>query len=210
MLKGFRCRHKRCRRPTTPLGHPSARSLPEAPKGSRPLCESEEGWDGNPLGERDREGLHRPCGTGPHRPQLSCSAAQSRIQAQRYTGGYDAVLRWAIRIGHRRPSLKDSTLGYYAAKAERRLDALVGVPAAHPAGANLQRQIKAWRTKVFVFMTNRDVPATNNISEREIRPSVVFRKVTGGFRSEWPRSPVILGGYGTISPFGRLPLIWAA
>ena len=31
----------------------------------------------------------------------------------------------------------------------------------------------------------RDVPATNNISEREIRPSVVFRKVTNGFRSDW-------------------------
>ena len=32
-------------------------------------------------------------------------------------------------------------------------------------------------------MTDRRVPATNNVSEREIRPSVVFRKVTGGFRS---------------------------
>ncbi len=61
------------------------------------------------------------------------------------------LLRWAIRIGKRRPSLKDSTLAYYAAKAERRLDALVGVPAAHPAGADLQRQIKAWRTKFFVY-----------------------------------------------------------
>ncbi len=29
------------------------------------------------------------------------------------------------------------------AKAERRLDAVLGVPAAHPAGAELQRQIKA-------------------------------------------------------------------
>ena len=27
--------------------------------------------------------------------------------------------------------------------------------------------------------------ATNNVSERELRPSVVFRKVTGGFRSSW-------------------------
>lgn len=29
------------------------------------------------------------------------------------------------------------------------------------------------------------MPATNNISEREIRPSVVFRKVTISFRSDW-------------------------
>jgi len=29
------------------------------------------------------------------------------------------------------------------------------------------------------------VPSTNNVSEREIRSSVIFRKVTGGFRSDW-------------------------
>ena len=34
-------------------------------------------------------------------------------------------------------------------------------------------------------MTNRDVPPTNNISERFLRPSVIFRKVTNGFRCEW-------------------------
>ena len=30
-----------------------------------------------------------------------------------------------------------------------------------------------------------DVPYTNNASERALRPSVVFRKVTNGFRSAW-------------------------
>lgn len=112
------------------------------------------------------------------------------------------LLRWAIRVGKRRPDLKDSTLIHYAAKAERQLDALLRAPAAHPAGAMLQRQIKAWRTKFFVFMTNRDVPATNNISEREIRPSVVFRKVTGGFRSEWGAK--VHAGYRSITGTARL------
>jgi transposase len=112
------------------------------------------------------------------------------------------LLRWAIRIGRRRPTLKDSTLAVYAAQAERRLDALVGVPAAHPAGADLQRQIKAWRTKFFVFLTNRNVPPTNNISEREIRPSVVFRKVTGGFRSDWGAR--VHAGYRSITGTARL------
>ena len=95
------------------------------------------------------------------------------------------LLRWTIRIGRRRETLRDSTLAQYHAKAERKLDALLGPPAAHPDGRVLQAQIKAWRTKFFVFMTDRHVPATNNISEREIRPSVVFRKVTNGFRSDW-------------------------
>jgi transposase len=111
-------------------------------------------------------------------------------------------LRWAIRIGKRRCQLKDTTLAVYAAKAERRLDALVGVPAAHPAGQILQRQIKAWRTKFFVFLADRDVPPTNNVSEREIRPSVVFRKVTNGFRSDWGAQ--IHAGYRSVTGTARL------
>ena len=41
------------------------------------------------------------------------------------------------------------------------------------------------RAHLFVFITNRDVPYTNNVSERHLRPSVIFRKVTNGFRCEW-------------------------
>jgi hypothetical protein len=39
--------------------------------------------------------------------------------------------------------------------------------------------------KLFVFLKRRDAEPTNNESERALRPSVVFRKVTNGFRSEW-------------------------
>lgn len=112
------------------------------------------------------------------------------------------LLRWAVRVGKRRPSLKDSTLATYATKADSRLDALLGLPAAHPAGRDLQRQIKAWRTKFFVFMTDRRVPPTNNRSEQEIRPSVVFRKVTNGFRSQW--GPKIHAGYRSVTGTARL------
>jgi transposase len=111
-------------------------------------------------------------------------------------------LRRAIRVGRRRPGLTDGTLAAYAAKAERRLDALVGVPAAHPAGRELQRQVKAWRGKFFVFLADRRVPPTNNGSEREIRPSVVFRKVTNGFRSAW--GPGIHAGYRSVTGTARL------
>jgi transposase len=36
-----------------------------------------------------------------------------------------------------------------------------------------------------VFLKRRDAEPTNNESERALRPSVIFRKVTNGFRSEW-------------------------
>jgi hypothetical protein len=53
-----------------------------------------------------------------------------------------------------------------------------------------------------LFLTNRDVPATNNISEREIHPSVVFRKVTDGFRSDWGAQ--IHAGYRSVTGTARL------
>ncbi|MGA9548661.1 MAG: transposase [Rhodomicrobium sp.] len=53
------------------------------------------------------------------------------------------------------------------------------------AGLKLRRGIEKCRDKLFVFVTRRDVPPTNNISERRLRPSVIFRKVTNGFRSAW-------------------------
>jgi len=49
----------------------------------------------------------------------------------------------------------------------------------------LRRRIARDRAHLFVFVTDRAVPATNNVSERALRPSVIFRKMTNGFRSEW-------------------------
>ncbi len=52
-------------------------------------------------------------------------------------------------------------------------------------GRKLVRTIKKCRGDLFVFITRRDVPCTNNGSERALRMSVIFRKVTGCFRSAW-------------------------
>jgi transposase len=95
------------------------------------------------------------------------------------------LLCWAVAVGRRRPTLKDSTLAQYRAKAERRLDRLLAMPVATPAGAELHRQTKRWRGQFFTFLTDREVPPTNNAAERALRPSVIFRKVTNGFRSLW-------------------------
>ena len=94
-------------------------------------------------------------------------------------------LCWTIAIGRRRETLKDSTLAPYPAAADRRLDRLLAVPVITEASAELLRQTKRWRCQFFTFMTDRDVPPTNNGAERALRPSVIFRKVTNGFRPLW-------------------------
>ena len=61
---------------------------------------------------------------------------------------------------------------------------MAAVPIGEP-GRKLRKRIAANRGHLFVFITNRSVPPTNNVSERNLRPSVIFRKVTNGFRCEW-------------------------
>ena len=95
------------------------------------------------------------------------------------------LLLRAIAIVRRRDALKDSTLAQYRADLDRRLDRIMAAAPACRDGETLRRRIGRDRAHLFVFVTDREVPATNNVSERNLRPSVIFRKVTNGFRAEW-------------------------
>jgi transposase len=95
------------------------------------------------------------------------------------------LLGRACRIGRRREKLTDATLKTYAARLNASLDELMRLVPAHETGVKLQRMIERTRKYLFVFVTNRDIPATNNGSERALRPCAVFRKITNGFRTEW-------------------------
>src|SRR6266481_1506247 len=102
-----------------------------------------------------------------------------------FAPGFLKLLQRAAGIGQRRPELKDTTLTQYRADLDRKLDRLLAVNPTAEAGRKLARGIRKCRGDLFVFVTRRDVPATNNECERALRPSVIFRKVTGGFRSQW-------------------------
>jgi transposase len=95
------------------------------------------------------------------------------------------LLGRACRIGQRRPKLADATLKTYAARLSADLDELMALTPTHAAGVKLQRVVKKIRRFLFVFVTSRHIPATNNGSERALRPCAVFRKITNGFRTDW-------------------------
>jgi transposase len=102
-----------------------------------------------------------------------------------FAAPFKQLLLRAVAIGRRRKRLQDATLHQYHADLERRLDRIMAaVPVGEP-GRKLRKRIAANRAHLFVFVTNRDVPYTNNVSERHLRPSVIFRKVTNGFRCDW-------------------------
>jgi transposase len=102
-----------------------------------------------------------------------------------FAPGMKALLKRAARIARRRPALADSTLVAYHSRLQTKLDELLKIVPDTKAGQKLQRIIKRFRQNLFVFVTNRDIPPTNNGSEQALRPCVVFRKVTNCFRSQW-------------------------
>ncbi|MGH7418928.1 MAG: IS66 family transposase, partial [Candidatus Rokuibacteriota bacterium] len=104
--------------------------------------------------------------------------AQYAIEAgdDAFAPALQELLRHACAIGRRRPDLADATLRAYAAKLERRLDAVLRIAPAHAQGTKLMRVIKKCRQHLFVFLANRALPPTNNGSEQALRPCVTFRK----------------------------------
>src|ERR1019366_311362 len=102
-----------------------------------------------------------------------------------FAPAFKALLLRAVAIGKRRDSLKDSTLAQYRADLDRRLTTLLAPRPDTAAGQKLAKGVKKCRNDLFLFLVRRDVPYTNNGSERALRPSVIFRKVTGCFRSHW-------------------------
>jgi transposase len=86
-----------------------------------------------------------------------------------FAPGMKALLKRAARIGRRRPALADSTLAAYHSRLQTRLDELLKIVPDTKAGQKLQRIIKRFRQNLFVFVTNRDIPPTNNGSEQALR-----------------------------------------
>ena len=99
---------------------------------------------------------------------------------------FKELLQRACEIGGRRPNLTDNTMKAYARKLERELDRLLELEPTNAEGRHLRDAIIVdARDKLLVFMRRRDVAPTNNGSEQKLRPSVIFRKITNCFRSEW-------------------------
>jgi transposase len=99
---------------------------------------------------------------------------------------FKAFLQRACDIGSRRPNLADATIKAYARTLGRELDRLLKLKPTNAEGRHLRDAIIVdAQDKLLVFMTRRDVEPTNNVSERILRPSVIFRKVTNCFRSDW-------------------------
>jgi len=96
-----------------------------------------------------------------------------------------ALLLRAVVLARRRHALKASTRLEYRRRLERELDRVLALQPSHRCGQRLRQRYLAVRDSLFIFLEHPDAPPDNNGSERDLRPMVVYRKVTGGFRSTW-------------------------
>jgi transposase len=93
----------------------------------------------------------------------------------------------AIRLHHERAQVTPTTFARRRLLIENATDRLVfdRYVAPKTEAARLQQRYRTHRDSLYVFLHRDDVEPTNNSSERDLRPSVIHRKVIGGFRSAW-------------------------
>jgi transposase len=96
-----------------------------------------------------------------------------------------ALLLRAVVLARRRHALKASTRREYRLRLERELDRILALQPRHRHGQRLRQRHLAVRDSLLTFLEHPEAPPDNNGSERDLRPMVVYRKVTGGFRSTW-------------------------
>ena len=78
-----------------------------------------------------------------------------------------------------------SGYGRRVTQMEQKLDGLLSQRTHNALARTLRQRFLTHRDKLLPFLYDPDVPPTNNESERALRTSVIHRKVTNGFRSEW-------------------------
>ena len=96
-----------------------------------------------------------------------------------------ALLLRAVVLARRRKTLAESTRRSYQRRLDHELNAIMVLAPTNRDGRRLRKRYGKIRNSLFTFLEHPDVPPDNNGSERELRPTATYRKVTGGFRSKW-------------------------
>ena len=107
----------------------------------------------------------------------------------------------AAHLGRKRERVKDSTMQRHRRELLKRLAAVLELDSTQVDGIRVRKRCLNVREQLLVFMSDREVPTTNNVSERALRMSAVFRKVTNAFRVEWFME--LYGGVRTVVATGR-------
>ena len=145
--------------------------------------------------------------------RTSCGTCSTR-STRRTRCSRPYMLAWlqrAIKVGQKRERVQDATLQRHRRDPRKRLEESLQLEPQQADGQRLRKGYAKCKEGLLVLVTDREVPFTNNESERALRPSVIFRKVTNGTRSEWGaeffaamRSVIGTGRLIGLSPFDAI------
>src|SRR3954467_8132871 len=96
-----------------------------------------------------------------------------------------ALLLRAVVLARQRNNLAESTRRSHLRRLDHALNAIMVLTPTNSHGRRLRKRYGKVRSHLFTFLEHPDVPPDNNGSERELRPTATYRKVTGSFRSKW-------------------------
>lgn len=126
----------------------------------------------------------------PAQTRQVCLAHQVRdlqyaIDAHRCPWAYrlQSLFYQAMRLGKQRAVLTDDHYQQQVRQLEQQLDTLLAQYPDNDDSRRLLQRFRKHRASLLVFLYRSDVPPTNNASEQALRNSVIYRKVTGGFRT---------------------------
>ena len=110
---------------------------------------------------------------------------QYAIDAYRCGWAYrlQTLLLQAIRLGQHRQDIDPLHFTAQRRRVHHQLQDLLAVYPNNPDSQRLHARFTKHQASLFVFLLRPDVPPTNNASEQALRNSVIYRKVTGGFRT---------------------------
>ena len=125
--------------------------------------------------------------------QQTCLAHLARDAAYAVEASDDPVpfrlklwLASALDLAGSAASLAASTLAAKRRALERRLTDILGTPTSCDLARELQAKLRRARDQLLTFVDwPGQVGATNNACERDLRPAVIQRKVTNGYRAMW-------------------------
>lgn len=131
-------------------------------------------------------GAHQICMSHQER-DLTFAVEADPLDERIWAGELRHVFGRAIRLHHERDQVTPQTFARRQTLIEHATDRLVfdRYVAPKTEAARLQKRYRTHRDSLYVFLYRPDVEPTNNSSERDLRPSVIHRKVIGGFRSAW-------------------------
>jgi transposase len=112
-------------------------------------------------------------------------AVVDRYSASFWPRAMQALFRSAIHTYNQRDHLSPPEFQAQVQRIEQVCDWLLERLLEQPEAKRLSKRYHKYRDCLFVFLHRTDVNPTNTVSERNLRPSVVHRKVIGCFRSGW-------------------------